>query len=88
MEKSSKISETSPPATQKIQCPPCVKPPLIVRALRFTNKVLIAGSLIYYTHRHGAWGTPEESVQFVSKLSHHVRSLMPFYFADLIWPDE
>ena len=68
------------------QCPP--KLPIFWRSLKFTNKVLFAGSLVYYTYRQGAWGTPEESINFISKFSQHVHKIIPNYIAVLFWDDD
>lgn len=81
--------DASTPAEMKKshRCPPCIKEPLIWRTMKFGNKLLIAGSLVYYTSRHGAWGTPEESLEFVNKVSSHIYQLVPAHIAMLVWPE-
>lgn len=77
---------------QKVRCPPCHKPSTLLRTVRFCNKAFITGYLIYYTGHHGAWGTPEESLQFVKELSNHVqyltRTLTPLPIRTFIFPDK
>lgn len=76
------------PKPKKLICPPCPKTPWIWRFVKFGNKVVIAGSLVYYTARNGAWGTPEESLNFINHFSDHLRVLTPFHIASIIWPDK
>lgn len=63
------------------------KLPMFWRSFRFANKLLCAGSLVYYTYHQGAWGTPEESLEFVDKFSEHVKifkdHLTPYHIAAL-----
>lgn len=71
------------------RCPPCPQQlPFFWRSFRFANKALFAGSLIYYTYRHGAWGTPEESRNFINKMTQHLHKLVPYHIAAFIWDDE
>lgn len=64
------------------QCPS--KLPIFWRSFKFTNKVLFAGSLVYYTYRQGAWGAPEESIKFISKFSQDVHKMTPNYIAAIL----
>lgn len=72
----------------QVRCPPCPKPSLLWRSLRFGNKLLVAGCLVYYTGSRGAWGTPEESLEFVSNISEHIRILLPYHISSFIWDDK
>lgn len=68
---------------------PCQpKTPFVWRYLKFGNKLFVAGSLLYYTHVHGAWGTPEQSLEFIAKLSDHLQVFTPYHIAALIWPEQ
>lgn len=69
-------------------CAPCPKKPIVWRTLKFCNKVFVAGSLIYYTGKHGAWGSQDQSAQFMRDLNIHLRNLMPLYIVSIIWGDK
>ena len=72
----------------KALCIPCQKASIMWRSFKFCNKIFLAGSLLYYTSRNGAWGTQEESLEFANKFWSHVQILSPVYIAALIFPDE
>lgn len=83
------VARTVPVAAKKPdhpRRPGC--PTLMWRSFKFTNKIIIAGSIIYYTHRHGAWGTTEQSWQFMSTLSNHIQAMSPSYIAAVFFPEK
>lgn len=84
----SKVDEKLSKVFIKPRCPPCKKPSLVFRTVKFANKILFAGSLLFYCQHHGAWGSPEESLEFVSKISDHIRILIPYHIRTLIEKDE
>lgn len=83
---------TIPVTAFKKPCKPCPPQiPFIWRSMKFCKNVVVAGSLIYYSHRNGAWGTSEESLEFISKLTDHLQILTQVitpYVAVLIWPKQ
>lgn len=72
----------------KPQVVKCQKPSLFLRAFKFCNKILIVGSLYYYTAKHGAWGSPEDSHKFINSLHRVIRILLPYHIKALIWPKD
>lgn len=66
----------------------CKRPSIILGAFKFCNKVLIVGSLYYYTGKHGAWGTPEQSQHFIHTLCTGIKRLAPYYITAFFWPDD
>lgn len=67
---------------------PCQKPSIFVRGLKFCNKVLIVGSLFYYTASKGAWGTPEQSQNFIAHINDGFKILIPLHIRTLMWPND
>ncbi len=66
----------------------CQKPSVIIRSLKFGNKILIVGSLFYYTAKKGAWGTPEESREFLNHINEGIFILLPFHVKALFSDDK
>jgi len=86
------MSSTNVPAVVKKEnpckpCKPCPPRPFLIYGLfKFCNKALIAGSLIYYTAKQGAWGTQEESYFFLNHCYDNIKLLMPIA-AKIIWSE-
>jgi hypothetical protein len=69
---------------------PCQKPSVFVRTFTFCNKVLIVGSLFYYTASKGVWGTPEQAQNFICHHCHleSFKTLIPLHIRTLMWPND
>ena len=68
--------------------PLCRKPSIFIRALKFSNKMLVLASIYYYTASHGAWGTPEESHHFIKTICYGIKKICPYYITAFFWPDD
>jgi hypothetical protein len=81
-----KIAVISPLVEKKKLCPRCRKEPFFWRSMKQVNKAVFTGTLVYYTAKQGAWGTPEESREFLNKLREHIRFIIPFHISNFFWP--
>jgi hypothetical protein len=90
MSDSKLLQVSKSPKAQQVPCPcpPYPRPSYVWRSIKFCNKLFIAGGLVYYTHRAGVWGSPEESLDFFHNLSDHVRVLTPYYIAAFVWGEK
>lgn len=83
--KSSKCFSTIVQNEIKKKCP---KPSIFIRTFKFCNKVLIVGSLFYYTASKGVWGTPEQTQHFFCNLNNNLKNLLPLHIRTLLWPED
>lgn len=74
--------------SQAVKSKKCYKPSIFMRTLKFGNKLLIVGSLFYYTASKGAWGTPEQSQDFLNHINDGFKILIPLHIRTLMWPNE
>lgn len=66
----------------------CQRPSFFIRSLKFSNKILIVGSIYYYTGTRGAWGTPDESQHFVTTIYDGIKKIMPYYITAFFFKDD